>query len=798
MAGKSAGYLRRQEAVAELGQAALSGLDFPRVLDKAVFLAAEGLGVEFCKILEFEPGRNEFLLRAGCGWRDGLVGQARISAARNSCAGFTLEAGEPVIVTDLARERRFSDAALLADHNIVSGISVAISNGDRPYGVFGAHSARSRDFSDDEVQFVRAMANMLALIVGWEKRARGLKESEELYHGLVEASADAVIVCDPDLRVIDANLAAAALFGRDSANELIRQSLPEMVAPGERSRLDSALSLTRQGEGVQSTSLRLQRKDGSRITVQFFLTLAKDYEGKPSRIVAVVRDITATRRTEKALRKSRERLADTERITRIGTVETYFRIKEVIWSEGMYRILGLRYQEVEPSFESFLGFVHPEDVDAVKEFYALACSSGEGPKAYDHDYRIIRADGRERIINVKRMLDVDEEGQPIRMVATMQDITERKWAELSLKLLQDIVLAISTAEDLDSALEMTLSKVCAVTGWTMGEAWVLSDEGSYLECSPAWYTRKDDLDAFRKASQQFKFLPGIGMPGQVWKQKQPVWMPDVTTFDSFARAKYARESGLRAGMGIPVLLDGEVLAVMNFFVTESREEDKRMIELVSAVAAQLGSVILRKQADEKVRVSVEKLQEALAGVISTLEATIELRDPYTASHQRRVSKLGAALARVMELPEESVEAVRMAGLLHDIGKISVPAEILTKPGAISEFEFSLIKGHPRVGYDILKGVDFPWPIARIVHEHHERMDGSGYPDGLKGENICLEARIMAVCDVVEAMASHRPYRPSRGLDAAMEEIETNRGTAYDEDVVDACLSLCLDRGFSLD
>ena len=184
-------------------------------------------------------------------------------------------------------------------------------------------------------------------------------------------------------------------------------------------------------------------------------------------------------------------------------------------------------------------------------------------------------------------------------------------------------------------------------------------------------------------------------------------------------------------------------------------------------------------------------------MIQAIALTVETKDPYTAGHQRRVSDLARAIAQEMGVPIEKVDGVRMAGVLHDLGKISVPAEILSKPTKLTDIEYGLIKIHPQAGYDILKEVEFPWPIAQIVLQHHERLNGSGYPQGLKGDEILLEARIIMVADVVEAMASHRPYRPGLGLDKALGEISGNKGILYDPAVVDACLKLFTQKGFEL-
>ena len=178
-------------------------------------------------------------------------------------------------------------------------------------------------------------------------------------------------------------------------------------------------------------------------------------------------------------------------------------------------------------------------------------------------------------------------------------------------------------------------------------------------------------------------------------------------------------------------------------------------------------------------------------------AASEVRDPYTAGHQKRVADLARAIATEMKLPHDKIEGIRMAGSIHDIGKLSIPTEILSKPTKLIDIEFSLIKEHSRIGYEMLKDVESPWPLAQIVYQHHERMDGSGYPRNLKGDEILMDARIMAVADVVEAMASYRPYRPAMGIEPALEEIKKNKGVLYDNTVADACLRLFREKGYKL-
>ena len=203
-------------------------------------------------------------------------------------------------------------------------------------------------------------------------------------------------------------------------------------------------------------------------------------------------------------------------------------------------------------------------------------------------------------------------------------------------------------------------------------------------------------------------------------------------------------------------------------------------------------------AEKEARRSAIRLQKALEGIIQAMAVTVEMRDPYTAGHQRRVATLAHAIAKEIGLPKDRIIGIELAGLIHDLGKIRVPSEILTYPDTLSEAEFNIIRAHPEAGYDILKNIDFPWPVAQVVLQHHERMNGSGYPKGLSGEEIMLEARIIAVADVVEAIASHRPYRQALGIDKALQEISDNKGILYDPLVVDTCLTLFKKKQFKFD
>lgn len=206
----------------------------------------------------------------------------------------------------------------------------------------------------------------------------------------------------------------------------------------------------------------------------------------------------------------------------------------------------------------------------------------------------------------------------------------------------------------------------------------------------------------------------------------------------------------------------------------------------------------RRRTEEQLKQSYERLRRLLEETANALASTVEVRDPYTAGHQRRATELACAIAGKIGFSKEQINGVRIATFIHDIGKIYVPVEILTMPRQLTDIEYSLIKTHPQVGYDVLKEVEFPWPVAQVVFQHHERINGSGYPQGLSGKDIFLEARIAGVADVVEAMASHRPYRPAPGIDKALEKITQEKGILYDFQVVDACLKVFIEEDFKFE
>ena len=229
------------------------------------------------------------------------------------------------------------------------------------------------------------------------------------------------------------------------------------------------------------------------------------------------------------------------------------------------------------------------------------------------------------------------------------------------------------------------------------------------------------------------------------------------------------------------------------------EYNKRVVAKLEDKVAELKMEITgRKKVEEALKQSFEKLQRVFKQAIGTLASAVEKRDSYTTGHQQRVARLSWAIAKEISLPEEQIEGIHMAAIIHDVGKINVPAEILSKPSRLMETELALIKVHSQAGYEIVKEIEFPWPIAEVILQHHERIDGSGYPQGFSGKDILIEAKILAVADVVEAMSSNRPYRPALGIDKALKEISQNRGILYDPKVVDACLKLFREKRFTFE
>ncbi|MBU3577830.1 HD domain-containing phosphohydrolase [Polynucleobacter sp. UK-Kesae-W10] len=294
-------------------------------------------------------------------------------------------------------------------------------------------------------------------------------------------------------------------------------------------------------------------------------------------------------------------------------------------------------------------------------------------------------------------------------------------------------------------------------------------------------------------------VTGRGPAGSCIRNNQTSVVVDGEIDPGFvAWRERARTFGIRSAVGCPIPdgLTGMPFGVLLVYSKVPNTFGASEVQLFESLAKEIGfglrSIERQHKLDDQIydkELTQERLATALRSTIEAMSKTMEWRDPYTAGHQKRVASISMAIARELGWENERIQALYMAAMVHDIGKMAVPSEILTKPSRLNDLEMQLVQGHVEAGYQILKDIPFPWPLAEMVHQHHERLDGSGYPKGLKGDQICEEARVLAVADTIEAMATHRPYRPAKGLVAAMDEIKSEAGTKLDQRVVDAAFKV---------
>jgi len=436
-----------------------------------------------------------------------------------------------------------------------------------------------------------------------------------------------------------------------------------------------------------------------------------------------------------ALKLSEESLARAQAIAHLGNWDWDIVNNTLWWSDEVYRIFGLKAQQFGATYEAFLQSVHPDDREQVVSAVEQALLERE---PYSIEHRVVRPDGTERIVHERAEVSRNKDGEATRMVGTVLDITERKTSERALRLTQ-----FSVDRSAESAF------------WIDRDARIVYVNDA--TCRSLEYSRDELLNmTVHDIDPDF--------PAEVWPDH---WneLRERKTFTIESRHR------TRSGRVFPVEI------VLNFLEFEGKEYN----------FAYARDITERKHAAEELQLSLKRQADVFGATVRALALAVEKRDPYTAGHQERAARLSSAIASEMEFPEHEIAGIILAASIHDIGKIHVPAEILAKPGELTEAELSILKAHPQIGFDILEGIDFPWPVADMVLQHHERMDGSGYPQGLSGDDIILQARIIAVADVFETMSSHRPYRPAIGLDKALEEISAGKGKIYDANVVDACV-----------
>ncbi|MEW5903252.1 MAG: HD domain-containing phosphohydrolase [Pseudomonadota bacterium] len=396
------------------------------------------------------------------------------------------------------------------------------------------------------------------------------------------------------------------------------------------------------------------------------------------------------------------------------------------------------------------------------------------------------------------------QGEKIRLAGYTIDITERKQRERELQRVNRALRAISAgnqtlihATDENTLLQEMCEVAVRIGGYRL--AWI-----GYAH---------EDVDKTIQPMAQAGMQEGWPNPSPLtWSEERhgscpaghsiisatPVIVQDILNDRALESwHENARQYGYASCIALPLMDGKQAFGTLVLFDDKVNAFDAKEVELLEEMTGDLAFGILTLRVKVAHREHEQRLQHNMLQTVEAIAGIVEMRDPYTSGHQKRVAELARAIAKQMGLSDEEQQVIHLAGLVHDLGKIRVPAEILSNPGRLSEIEYSLIKVHPQAGYDILKGIDFSWPIAQMVLQHHERMDGSGYPQGLKGEAILLGARILSVADVVEAMSSHRPYRAGLGMESALNEIAGGRGTRYDAPVVDACIALVRAGGYVL-
>lgn len=399
---------------------------------------------------------------------------------------------------------------------------------------------------------------------------------------------------------------------------------------------------------------------------------------------------------------------------------------------------------------------------------------------------------------------LNEAGEFVGGVYIIADITEYLRASQKIK---DLNTLLSAIKDINEALlrvkdeKGLFQQTCDLLAKVpyVRFTWIGLVQVDSFEVKPAAWAGIEEgyLSTIRVTWDDSSF--GQGPTGNAIRTKQPIAIDDINIDPRFLpwRAE-ALKRGYASSVSLPLLYGEEPLGTLTVYSGKKQAFGKEELEFLNQVAGDIAVGIKSLRLEQELIQSFIQLQVVMLQTVEAIASMAETRDPYTAGHQRGVTRLACALGEELGLDANRIEGIRVAGFLHDIGKIVVPAEILNKPGKLNDFELNIIKNHSQVGYDILKKIDFPWPVAQIVLQHHERTNGSGYPQGLAAPDILLEARILAVADVVEAMAAHRPYRPSLGLEKALDEITRNNGILYDPEVVDACLKLFTEKDFKLE
>lgn len=615
---------------------------------------------------------------------------------------------------------------------------------------------------------------------------KGLQESETRYRELFETSFDGIAVFDSNGRCLDCNQAFVDLLGHSAKKDVINRSYRK-ITPPEYHPLDAKAmrQILEQGYCDEYEKEYL-RANGTRVVTSVKGWLSSDENGRPIGGWYLVRDITDKKWAEDKIRQSEERYRTIFENT--GTAMIAFDEDTTVVSANKEteRLTGVARKKAGSGLK-WTEFVGPEDRDRMIEFHKARRKSGnQAPGKYE--FRLIRKDGEVREVSLTAAMMPDGK----QSIISLMDVTEAKWTERRLR---------ATNEE----LEATLEELTAIEEELRQQYQELQKQKSVLDESERRFRSLLEnvrlLALIVDADGTITFVNNFLLSLTGWQREDLEGRNFADLFPPAIRKKMTklfgttiqRERIISYGPSYVQTKSGQKLRIQ-WNNTLLMDTDQNVVGL-----ATIGEdVTERWRAEKERKKSFGEMQRLLNGTVEALAATAEKRDPYTAGHQRRVADLACAIAAKMGIDGSRLEGLRTAGILHDIGKMYIPTEILSKPGSLTEVEMSLVRTHCQAGYEIVQKIPFSEPIPLFLLQHHERMDGSGYPSGIKGPEILLEARILGVADVVEAMASHRPYRPALGVARALEEISANSGCLYDSQVVAVCCQLFNEEGFALD
>lgn len=621
-----------------------------------------------------------------------------------------------------------------------------------------------------------------------------IRASRNLLHGVIENIPMRIFWKDSELRYLGCNTLFAQDAGMARPEDLLGKDDFQM---GWHDQADLYRADDRQVMDSDTPKLGFEEPqttpDGRTIWLRTSKVPLHDAEGTAFGVLGIYDDITEQRRVADALKRSEASLAEAQHLAQLGSWELEFASNQLAWSDEIYRIFEIDPKKFGVSYEAFLAAIHPDDREAVDHAFTEHIKTRT---PYDIVHRLLFKDGRIKYVHERCETAYDGD-RPVRSLGTIQDITAQKLADLALQRVNRALKTLSAgnealvrADDETDLLREMCRVIVEIGGYRI--AWVgyaEQDAAKSVRAVAQFGAAADYLENLQITWDETD-LHGRGPTGTAIRTRRPSLARDIEADPAFAPWRDAAlKHGFAASLALPLLDDERTMGTLNIYAPEENAFDAEEVALLMELATDLAYGIANLRVRGEQTRAKERLRESLVATIRAIALTVEKRDPYTAGHQNKVAEICVAIGLELGLPADRLEGLRLGATIHDIGKVYVPAEILNRPGRLTEPEFGMIKSHPQIGYDIVKDVKFPWPVAEMILQHHERLDGSGYPNGLKGEQIILEARILAVADVLDAMASHRPYRPSLGNEAAMTELEQGRGTRYDATVVDACLQL---------